>query len=67
MLGICVRSIYELLAQKEIRAVKAGKRNLVIIASLHEYVDKLKPAKIKPITRRNGKKQEHRDDPENRP
>jgi len=46
------RFIYEAIATGKIEAVKSDKRTLVKVASLHEYVDKLKPAIIKPVRRR---------------
>jgi excisionase family DNA binding protein len=67
-LGRGIRWVYEAIATNQIKAVKDGKRTLVVVASLDVYADKLQPAKIKPMTRTqprrrrhadNGKKQEH--------
>lgn len=46
------RFIYEAIATGKIDAVKSDKRTLVVVESLHEYARKLRPAKIKPMTRR---------------
>jgi hypothetical protein len=53
MIGRGQRFIYEAIATGQIEAVKSDKRTLVLVSSLHKYVEKLKPAKIKPMTRRN--------------
>jgi excisionase family DNA binding protein len=54
MLGRGTRFIYEAIATGEIEAVKSNKRTLVVVASLHKYVERLPAAKIKPMTRRRG-------------
>jgi hypothetical protein len=54
MIGRGTRFIYEAIATGKIEAVKSNKRTLVVVASLHQYVDELRrdhPAKIKPMTR----------------
>ncbi len=56
-LGRSKRFIYQLIATKQIEAVKSGRSLLVRMASLHRYAANLPPAKIKPITRRaNGER-----------
>jgi hypothetical protein len=48
MIGRGVTKIYELIGGGQIRAVKSDGRTLVVVASLHEYVDKLPLAKAAP-------------------
>jgi excisionase family DNA binding protein len=50
-IGRSVTFIYNALADGKLRAVKSDKRCLVEVASLHEYVKSLPPAKIKPDKR----------------
>lgn len=38
--------IYQLLAEGRIRSVKDGRRRLVVVASLHEYVATLSPVNV---------------------
>jgi|GEM_PF-3360309 excisionase family DNA binding protein len=45
----CGRSLlYELIGNKQISAVKLGRRTLVPVASLHAYVASLPSAQVKP-------------------
>jgi excisionase family DNA binding protein len=48
MLGRGVSTIYELIGANKIEAVKSDNRTLVVVASLHRYVDQLERAKIAP-------------------
>jgi hypothetical protein len=53
MLGRGTRFIYEAIATGKIDAVKSDKRTLVVVKSLYKYAADLKPAKIKPMTKRH--------------
>ena len=44
--------IYEAISTGKITAVKSDGRTLVVVASLHEYADKLPPAKLKLMAKR---------------
>lgn len=46
MLGLGRSFVYELLAQKRLRAVKSGSRTLVLTDSIRDYLDGLPPAEI---------------------
>jgi hypothetical protein len=48
MIGRGVSKIYELIGGGQIRAVKSDGRTLVVVASLHEYADKLPKAIVAP-------------------
>jgi hypothetical protein len=52
MIGRGQRFIYEAIATGKIKAVKSDKRTLIVVQSLHNYVKTLRPAKIKPLTKR---------------
>lgn len=41
MLGLCSRSIRRLIDRGEIVAVKSGRSVLVLVSSLHDYVNRL--------------------------
>jgi hypothetical protein len=47
MIGRGVQAIYDLIGAKKIKAVKSDGRTLVVVESLHEYVDRLKPPKVR--------------------
>jgi hypothetical protein len=51
IIGRCTRSIYDLIATNQLKAVKSDGRTLVVYSSLHEYAASLPAAKIKPDTR----------------
>jgi excisionase family DNA binding protein len=46
-LCICPRSIYELMATGEIKAIKAGRSTRVVYESLKEYMDRRSAPKLK--------------------
>jgi excisionase family DNA binding protein len=46
------RTVYEMMATGELKAVKAGRSTLVLYESIKEYVAGLPPAKIKPYPAR---------------
>jgi hypothetical protein len=52
MIGRGVTKIYELIGGGQIRAVKSDGRTLIVVQSLHEYVDSLEEAKVAPPRRR---------------
>jgi hypothetical protein len=52
MLGRGISTIYELMADGKIRGVKSDGRTLIVVKSLHEYVDALPSVKIKPREKR---------------
>jgi hypothetical protein len=52
MIGRCIATIYELIGAGQLRAVKSDGRTLVIVESLHEYINSLPPAQIAPRPRR---------------
>jgi hypothetical protein len=52
MIGRGVTAIYGLIADQKIRAVKSSGRTLIVVESLHDYVDKLQEAKIRPRYRK---------------
>jgi len=52
VIGRGQRFIYEAIATGQIVALKSDKRTLILVQSLHDYVKTLRPAKIKPMTRR---------------
>jgi len=47
MIGRGVQAIYDLIGAKKIKAVKSDGRTLIRVDSLHEYVDSLKPPKVR--------------------
>jgi excisionase family DNA binding protein len=47
IIGKCRRTIYELMASGELKAVKSGRSTLVVYESLKEYVAKLPAPKLK--------------------
>ena len=52
MIGRGTRFIYEAIATEQIKAVKSDGRTLVVVASLHEYLARQSPPKIKPMLKR---------------
>lgn len=46
-IGLCRRTVYQLIATDRIQAVKAGRSTRVIFESLKQYAASLPPAKIK--------------------
>jgi hypothetical protein len=52
MIGRCVATIYELIGDGKIRAVKSDGRTLIVVESLHEYAAGLPEAKVAPPRRR---------------
>lgn len=48
IIGRSPRTVYELMATGDLKAVKSGRNTLIVYDSIREYVAKLKPAKIKP-------------------
>jgi hypothetical protein len=52
MIGRGAAAIYELIGAKKIRAVKSDGRTLVVVASLHEYINNLNNAVVAPPRRR---------------
>jgi Helix-turn-helix domain len=52
MIGRCVATIYELIGSGQIKAVKSDGRTLIIVQSLHQYINSLPEAKIAPRPRR---------------
>jgi hypothetical protein len=52
MIGRGVGAIYGLIGDGKIRAVKSNGRTLIFVDSLHEYVDKLPKANVKPRYRK---------------
>ena len=45
-------SIYVAIGDGKIKAVKSDRRTLVVVGSLHDYVAKLPPAKIRKTSRK---------------
>jgi excisionase family DNA binding protein len=50
-IGLSRSRVYELLAEGRVRAVKDGRRRLVVVASLHEFVQTLCDAANDPSTK----------------
>lgn len=52
MIGRGVSTVYELIGDGRVKAVKSDVRTLVVVASLYEYADSLPEAKVAPPRRR---------------
>jgi hypothetical protein len=52
MIARGISSIYVAIGDGKLKAVKSDRRTLIVVDSLHEYVAKLPPAKIRPTAKK---------------